>query len=167
MKAHSAGLVVYRLRNGQPEVLLGHIGGPWRAKQDLGAWSIPKGLIEEGEDPLGAAKREFIEELSLPVPEGKFIELGDIEQHNNKIVTAWAIEADIDVGNAKSNTFEVEWPPKSGQMREFPETDRVDWFSLSVAVQKVVKGQAELFERLAQKIGVDFDSAAGQQASLF
>src|SRR4051794_30477393 len=99
MKAHSAGLVVYRFKDGQPEVLLAHMGTPWWAKKDVGAWTIPKGLIEQNEEPLQAAKREFGEELGLAVPEGEFTELGDIDQHNNKTVTAWAIESDVDVSD--------------------------------------------------------------------
>jgi predicted NUDIX family NTP pyrophosphohydrolase len=154
MKAHSAGLVVYRIKAGQPEVLLAHMGAPWWAKKDIGAWTIPKGLVEEGEDPFSAAKREFGEELSLPVPEGEFTELGDIEQNNRKIVSAWAIEADLDVSNIKSNTFKAEWPPHSGQQQEFPEIDRAAWFGLAEAGQKCVSGQAELFERLADRLGL-------------
>lgn len=156
MKAHGAGLVVYRQTGGEPEVLLAHMGSPWWAKKDIGAWSIPKGLIEEGEDPLAAAKREFTEELGLNLPEGEVVELGDVEQHNNKIVTAWALEADLDVGTIKSNTFELEWPPRSGQIREFPEIDRAAWFSLPLAAQKCVRGQSELFERLANILHVPF-----------
>jgi predicted NUDIX family NTP pyrophosphohydrolase len=167
MKAHSAGLVVYRLTNGRPEVLLAHMGGPFHAKKDNGHWSIPKGLIDEGEDSLATAKREFTEELGLPAPDGDFVELDEIEQHNNKTVTAWAVKADIDVSDIKSNTFEMEWPPRSGQKQEFPEIDRADWFDLAEAGQKVIKGQAALFEKLAQKLDIEFDPNAGQQASLF
>jgi predicted NUDIX family NTP pyrophosphohydrolase len=158
MKAHSAGLIVYRLRNGQPEVLMAHMGAPWWVKKDVGAWTIPKGLINEGEEPLEAAKREFQEELGLQIPEGEFVELGDIDQHNNKTVTAWAIEADFDVSNIKSNTFKAEWPPKSGRTQEFPEIDRADWLTLTVAGQKAVRGQAELFARLANYLHMPLGS---------
>lgn len=167
MKLHSAGILVFRKINGQPQVLITHIGGPWLAKKDIGAWTIPKGLIEPGEEPLQAAKREFTEELSLPIPDDEFIELGDIEQHNNKTVSAWAIEADLDVTLIKSNSFMIEWPPKSGQQQQFPEVDRADWFNLIDAAPKLVKGQAELLVRLANILDIDFDPESGQQASLF
>ena len=156
MKEHSAGLLVFRQASGQPEVLLAHMGGPYHANKDDGHWTIPKGLIEEGEALLAAAKREFTEELGLKVPDGKYIELGHIEQHNKKLVTAWAVEADLDVSRIKSNTFEMEWPPRSGQKQEFPEIDRASWFDLPTAAQKAVRGQAKLFERLAQKLGLPF-----------
>src|SRR5258706_15349282 len=107
----SAGLVVYRQKNGKLEVLLAHMGSPWWAKKDKGAWSIPKGEYDSGDDPLANAKREFKEELGIEAPDGEYIELGEIKQNNNKQVTAWAIEADLDVSNIKCNTFEIEWPP--------------------------------------------------------
>jgi predicted NUDIX family NTP pyrophosphohydrolase len=170
-RAHSAGLVIYKLTSGRPEVLLAHMGAPWWAKKDIGAWSIPKGLIEEGEEPLDAAKREFGEELGLPVPEGDFIGLGDIEQHNRKTVSAWALEADIDATSITSNTFRTEWPPRSGKLQEFPEIDRAGWFSLAEAAQKAVRGQAPLFERLANHLHVPFgpEETRGEphQGSLF
>jgi predicted NUDIX family NTP pyrophosphohydrolase len=156
MKAHSAGLVVYRMSGGQPQVLLAHMGSPWWAKKDIGAWTIPKGEVEDGEQPFETAKREFGEELGLPLPEGKFIELGDIEQHNRKTVTAWAVEAEIDASQIKSNTVAIEWPPRSGKTQDFPEIDRAAWFGLAEAAQKTVRGQAELFERLANFLHVPF-----------
>lgn len=171
MKTLSAGLIVYRLKDGLPEVLLAHMGTPWWAKKDIGAWSIPKGEIEEGESPIDTARREFREELGIQVPEGELWELGSIEQHNNKTVTAWAIEADPDISVIKSNKVEIEWPPRSGQKQMFPEIDRVEWLSLGEAAQKSVRGQAELFERLANLLHVPF--GAGEipeppsQASLF
>ena len=170
MKAHSAGLVIYRTSAGQPEVLLAHMGAPWWAKKDVGAWSIPKGLVEDGEQPLDTAKREFGEELGLPVPEGEFIELGDIDQRNRKTVSAWAIEADPDVNEIKSNTFKAEWPPRSGKTQEFPEIDRVAWFGLPEAAQKCVPGQAGLFERLANHLHLPFGPElpdSPKQGSLF
>jgi len=147
------------------------MGAPWWAKKDVGAWSIPKGLIEEGEDPFITAQREFGEELGLAVPQGEFIELGEIEQHNRKTVSAWAIEADIDASVVNSNTFKAEWPPRSGRLQEFPEIDRAAWFSLAEASQKAVRGQAQLFERLANHLHVPFGpegaNAQPQQGSLF
>jgi predicted NUDIX family NTP pyrophosphohydrolase len=171
MKAHSAGLLVYRLTASGPEVLIAHMGSPWWAKKDIGAWTIPKGVIEDGEEALDTAKREFGEELSLPLPQGEYFELGVINQHNNKDVTAFAIEADIDISNIKSNTVEIEWPPKSGKLQEFPEIDRAAWLTLAEAAQKTVKGQAELFERLANRLSVPFGPETipepPQQKSLF
>jgi predicted NUDIX family NTP pyrophosphohydrolase len=171
MKKHSAGLVVYRMKDGLPEVLMAHLGSPWWAKKDAGAWTIPKGGIEENEEPFDTAKREFSEELGLGVPEGEFIELGDISQNNNKVVTAWAVESDIDVTDITSNTTKIEWPPRSGKMQEFPEIDRAAWFGLAEAAQKCVKGQAEFFERLANELHVPFGAEEipepPAQASLF
>ncbi|MGH7157027.1 MAG: NUDIX domain-containing protein [Candidatus Saccharimonadales bacterium] len=167
MKKHSAGLIVFRRTSDGPEVLIAHMGSPWWAKKDIGAWSIPKGEIEEGEDALQTAKREFAEELGLPSPKGEYIQLGVIEQHNNKTVAAWAIEANVDASSIKSNTFKVEWPPKSGKMQDFPEIDRAEWFSLSEAAKRVVRGQAELFERLAKHLDVNLEADSPQQGSLF
>ncbi len=167
MKKHSAGLIVFRRKGNDVEVLLAHMGTPWWAKKDIGAWTIPKGLVDAGETPFEAAKREFKEELSLPVPDGEFIELGDIEQHNNKIVSAWAVEADMDVSDTKSNVTRIEWPPRSGQMQDFPEIDRAEWFSLATASTKVVRGQSELFERLADKLGIAIEHSEPEQPSLF
>lgn len=146
------------MKDGQPEVLLAHMGGPFHAKKDDGHWSIPKGLVEEGEDPLAAAKREFSEELGLQVPEGEFIELGSVDQHNNKTVTAWAIEADIDTSNINSNTFEMEWPPRSGRQQQFPEIDRAGWFGLPEASRKVIRGQGDIFAKLADLLHIPFGS---------
>ena len=171
MKKHSAGLIVYRMKSGQPEVLLAHMGSPWWAKKDVGAWTIPKGGIEEGESPLDTAKREFTEELGVQVPDGEFINLGSIDQDNNKDVQAWAVEADPDISDIKSVTFEVEWPPRSGKKQEFPEIDRASWFNLAEAAQKSVKGQSGLFEKLADYLHVPFGSEeipkAPSQGSLF
>ncbi len=167
MKVHSAGIVVYRQTTGQPEVLLAHMGSPWWAKKDIGAWTIPKGVVEAGEQPIETAKREFSEELGLEPPQGEFIELGNIEQHNNKIVTAWAIEANPDISHIKSNSVEIEWPPKSGQTQEFPEIDRAAWFDLAEADQRVVSGQAELFKRLVKHLDIEINPVVSKQGSLF
>lgn len=154
MKTHSAGLIVYRFREGTLEVLLAHMGGPWFANKDAGAWSIPKGIIEAGEEPLAAAKREFGEELGLMVPESEYIKLADVVQHNNKTITAWAVQADLDVSAIKSNTFEAEWPPRSGQLQRFAEMDRAGWFSLLLASEKCVQGQEGLFKQLSNLPGI-------------
>lgn len=137
----SAGLLLYRRRDGPLEVMLAHMGGPFWARRDAGAWSIPKGEYGPDEDPLSAARREFVEELGLPVPSTEAIELGEIKQSTGKLVRTFAIEADIDVSNITSNTFGLEWPKGSGQTREFPEIDRADWFDLATAADKLVKGQ--------------------------
>lgn len=158
MKKRSAGLLAYRKVNGQIEVLIAHMGGPFHAKKDDGHWSIPKGEYEEGEDPLEVAKREFEEELGQPVPAGKLIEIGTVEQHNNKQVTAWAVETDVDTSVIKSNTFSLEWPPRSGKMQEFPEIDRAEWVNISQAPGKVIRGQGEIFNLLAEKLGHKLDS---------
>jgi predicted NUDIX family NTP pyrophosphohydrolase len=154
MKKQSAGLLVYRHRNGQVEVLIAHMGAPWWAKKDAGAWSIPKGEYSD-EDPKETARREFSEELGLEPPEGKWLKLGTIEQKNNKNVIAWAVEGDLVVSNIKSNTFKMEWPPRSGKMQEFPEIDRAGWFTLSEAAKKIIPAQIEFLERLADKLDVD------------
>lgn len=167
----SAGLLVYRKNKGSVEVLLAHMGSPWWAKKDIGAWSIPKGEIEENEDALETAKREFTEELGLQVPAGELIELGSVKQHNNKSVQAWAVEADMDASSIKSNTFKTQWPPRSGKIQEFPEVDRAEWFTLAEAAQKAVRGQAGLFEKLAEVLNVPFDTGKApeppEQGSLF
>lgn len=162
----SAGLLVYRKNGDKLEVLVAHMGAPWWAHKDKGAWTIPKGEYEQGDDPLANAKREFKEELSLDPPTGEYIELGVIKQNNNKQVMAWAVEADLDVSNIQSNTFKTEWPPKSGKMAEFPEIDRAEYMSLEKAVERLVPGQAELLERLADKLGYQKPKAS-EQSSLF
>lgn len=165
MKKLSAGLVVYKFENGELKVLLAHMGSPWWAKKDKGAWTIPKGEYTD-EEPLAAAKREFKEELGLDPPAGQLIELGSIEQNNNKTVTAWAVEADLDVTDTKSNTVNMQWPPKSGQFQDFPEIDRAAYLNLEEAAEKLVPGQAELLNRLAEKLGYQ-KSAPPEQSSLF
>ncbi len=151
MAKRSAGLLVFRRGPaGQPstEVLLVHPGGPFWARKDAGAWSIPKGEYTDDESPADAARREFVEETGLPVPEGALIELGEVKQKGGKIVTGFAIEADVDVSGAVSNTFEMEWPPRSGVKRSFPEVDRVEWFSLAPAREKILAAQREFLDRL-------------------
>jgi len=149
MPKESAGLLLYRRSNGLLEVFLVHPGGPFWAKKDAGSWSIPKGEIEAGEDLLEAAKREFQEETGL-VPVGTFQPLEPIRQKGGKIVHAWAAECDLDSATIKSNTFSMEWPPRSGKMQEFPEIDRAGWFEIGVAKRKILKSQLALLEQLAR-----------------
>lgn len=151
MQQVSAGLLMYRKAEAGLEVFLVHPGGPVWTKRDLGAWSIPKGLIDPGEDKLETAKREFNEETSL-VPAGPFIYLGDIQQKSGKRVYAWAFEGDCDPTQVKSNTFTCEWPPKSGQIRKFPEIDQGEFFSLPDARRKINQKQAELLDRLEKHL---------------
>lgn len=132
------------------EVLLGHMGGPFFARRDAGAWSVPKGEYEPDETAWDAARREFQEELGLVPPEGEAIELGEVRQSNGKVVTAWAIEADLDPAAMVPGTFRMEWPPKSGQVQEFPELDRVEWLSLERAREVVVTAQATFLDRLTE-----------------
>jgi len=153
-KKHSAGILLYRHASDAPEFLLVHPGGPFWAKRDEGAWSIPKGQIEDGEEARGCAIRELGEELG-PVPEinpDALIELGSIRQRGGKVVEAWAIEGEFDPGALDSNTFSIEWPPRSGREREFPEVDRAGWFGLAAAREKMIPAQAEFLDRLLEHL---------------
>jgi predicted NUDIX family NTP pyrophosphohydrolase len=143
----SAGILAFRLGEGALEVLLIHPGGPFWAKKDAGSWSIPKGLYTEDEDALVAAKREFEEETGLK-PVGDFIELGAFRQLSGKTISAWAIENDFDISAFKSNTFSMEWPPRSGRIQEFPEADRAQWFGAAEARRKITKGQVPIVDAL-------------------
>ena len=143
----SAGILVFRRSAGAVEVFLVHPGGPFWAKKDDGAWSIPKGELAPGEDPLAAAKREFREETGQAI-EGDFISLGDIRQASGKVVAAWAVEGEIDARAIASNSFEMEWPPRSGRRQSFPEVDRAAWFSLDEARRRINRGQTAFLERL-------------------
>jgi predicted NUDIX family NTP pyrophosphohydrolase len=153
MTKHSAGLLLYRIREGTLEVFLAHPGGPFWAKKDLGVWSIPKGEIDEGEEPLGAARREFEEETGFR-PEGIFRELTPVRQRSGKIVHAWAVEGDCDPTALRSNTFTLEWPPRSGRMQEIPEMDRGGWFAVDLAKEKILEGQRGLLDELRRLIGL-------------
>ena len=144
----SAGVLLYRTRDGVVEVLIAHPGGPFWARKDDGAWSIPKGEYADGDDPWEAAQREFSEELGLPVPDGERIEFGSLKQPGGKVVTAFAVQGDLDVTDARSNTFQLEWPKGSGKMREFPEVDRVGWFTVAQARTKLLNGQRTFLDRL-------------------
>jgi predicted NUDIX family NTP pyrophosphohydrolase len=152
MARRSAGILLYRRRDGATEVLLVHPGGPFWAKKDRGAWSIPKGEYEEGEDPLVVALREFEEETGQPPPRADLVELGEVRQRGGKVVTAWAAPGDVDPATITSNTFTLEWPPRSGSRREFPEVDRAGWFDLATARDKLLATQAELVDRLREHL---------------
>ncbi len=148
----SAGILAYRHSAGAIEVLIAHPGGPFWAKRDEGVWSIPKGEVEVGEDFLLAARREFSEELGVASPEGPYLELGAITQKAGKEVLAWAVEADVDPDAVLSNTFTMEWPPRSGRQAEFPEIDRVAWVSPDEARVRLNPAQVELVERLLDQV---------------
>jgi predicted NUDIX family NTP pyrophosphohydrolase len=168
MAKQSAGILLYRMNGTGVEVLLVHSGGPFWAKKDKGAWSIPKGEFTDDEEPLAAAKREFNEELGSPAPEGEYIDLGTVKQSGGKTVYAWTIQADFEPAMFRSNTFTMEWPPKSGQEQEFPEVDKVAWVPLDKAEAKVFKGQVAFFSTLAEKLGKAIQpSEPPEQASLF
>jgi predicted NUDIX family NTP pyrophosphohydrolase len=149
MPPHSSGLLLFRLRNNQLQVLLVHPGGPFWAKKDEGAWSIPKGLILENESLLAAARREFQEETGFSV-DGEFKDLGEFRQPSGKIVRAFALEKDLDETKVSSNKFSLEWPKDSGIMREYPEIDRAGWFDIGQARMKILKGQAAFLDRLIE-----------------
>ena len=146
----SAGLVVFREQEGALQVLLGHMGGPYWARKDAGAWSIPKGELDDGEEALAGARREYREELGHEAPDGPVVELGEIRQRGGKRVVAFAVEGDFDPAQLRPGTFELEWPPRSGRRQAFPEVDRVAWFDLASAREKVVQGQIALLDRLAE-----------------
>lgn len=148
MPRMSAGLLLYRRGADGYDVLIGHPGGPFWARKDEAAWSIPKGEYTDDEDPWVAAQREFVEEIGLPVPEGPRVALPPVKQSGGKIVTAFALAADLDVTDSVSNTFELEWPKGSGTIKEFPEMDRVAWFSVADAYVKLLKGQRPLLDHL-------------------
>ena len=146
----SAGILLYRRAANDLEVLLVHPGGPFWTRRDAGAWSIPKGEYEPEDDPLAAARREFEEELGSAPPGTEPLELGEVRQKSGKLVRAWALEGDLEATAAFSNNFTVEWPPRSGQMRQFPEVDRAEWFTLAAAREKINSAQAAFLDRLAE-----------------
>lgn len=148
----SAGLLLYRRREGTLEVLIAHMGGPFWARKDRGAWSIIKGQYTAPETPFEAACREFTEETGSPPPDGEALPLGEVVQGSGKRVTAWAIESDFDPATIVSQTFTAEWPPRSGQMQEFPEIDRAAWFDTETAKEKLVRAQAAFVDRLARRV---------------
>jgi predicted NUDIX family NTP pyrophosphohydrolase len=148
----SAGILLFRRHPAGMEVMLVHPGGPFWAKKDPGAWSIPKGLADEGEDLLATAKREFLEETGMAV-DGEFLDLGAHKQASGKTIVAWAHEGDFDTESLKSNAFAIEWPPHSGRMAEFPEVDRAAWYSIDEALKKINKGQRPIIAALAERLG--------------
>lgn len=149
-KRESAGLLLYRQRDGRREALLVHPGGPFWQKRDDGVWSIPKGEIGENETGIDVARREFHEELGVPAPDGEVTSLGTVRQAGGKVVHAWALSGDLDVTQTTSNTFEIEWPPRSGKIQRFPEVDRAAWFDLDTARHKMVPAQSAFIDRLEE-----------------
>jgi predicted NUDIX family NTP pyrophosphohydrolase len=154
MARRSAGILLYRRPGPEPEVLLVHPGGPFWARKDDGAWSIPKGEYAEDEDPRAAALREFEEELGTAPPDGAdaLLDLGEVRQRSGKVVTAYALEGDLDASAISSNTFPMEWPPRSGRTQDFPEVDRAGWFAPTEARAKLNPAQAELIDRLLERL---------------
>lgn len=154
MAKRSAGILLYRRRDERLEIFLVHPGGPFWAKKDLGAWSIPKGEYQEDEDPFEVAKREFEEETGAAI-EGEFAPLGEVKQAGGKIVSCWAIEGDCDPATLRSNTFQMEWPPRSGKQKEFPEVDRWEWFVFPEAEKRILPGQRPFLQQLARLLLAD------------
>jgi predicted NUDIX family NTP pyrophosphohydrolase len=154
MGAKSAGLLVYRIpSDGDVEVLLAHPGGPFWARKGDGSWTVPKGEYDESEEPLAAAFREFAEETGLVLPHRDAVFLGELRQPGGKRVMVWALETDLDVTRASSNTFQLEWPIGSGQVREFPEVDRLEWVTLDLARRRLLQGQVPFLDRLMEVVG--------------
>ena len=147
----SAGILLYRRRAGELEVLLAHPGGPFWAKRDLGAWTLPKGEIDEGEDPHAAARREFVEETGFEIGDSG-IALQPVKQPSGKTIYAWAVEGDCDAAAARSIAFRMEWPPKSGKEEEFPEIDKVEWFAIPEAERRILPGQAPFLAQLRSRV---------------
>jgi predicted NUDIX family NTP pyrophosphohydrolase len=153
MPKHSAGILLYRFKEGNLEVFLVHPGGPFWARKDMGAWSIPKGEYEEGEDPVKAAQRELAEETGIEL-NSPLIDLGELRQPSGKVVHVWAAAHDCDPSKIHSNTFKMEWPPKSGKLQEFPEVNRGAWYATTVAKSKLHKGQAGFIDTLREMLGL-------------
>lgn len=150
--SRSAGILLYRRTGTGVEVLLAHMGGPLWARRDNRAWTVPKGEYDESEEPFAAAAREFAEELGVPAPTGAPVELGEVRQSGGKLVTVWAIEADLDPDSIVPGTFAMEWPKGSGQVREFPEIDRVAWLAPEAATAKVIAAQQVFLDRLLERL---------------
>ncbi|HTT54265.1 MAG TPA: NUDIX domain-containing protein [Streptosporangiaceae bacterium] len=152
MAKRSAALLVYRRGGDGLEVLIAHMGGPFWARRDAGAWSIPKGECENGEDPLATARREFAEELGTAAPGGEPVTLGEFRQPSGKVIISYAIEGDVDLAGFRSNTFALEWPRGSGVIQEFPEMDRAEWMTAGRAAGKLVKGQLPILDALRERL---------------
>ena len=152
MSTHSFGLLAWRRTPDGLEVLLAHMGGPFWAGKDAGAWTIPKGLPGGDETPLATARREFAEELGLPAPDGEAVDLGEVQQRGGKVVRAWAVETDLDPDTIVPGTFEMTWPPRSGRTQSFPEIDRVHWMGPDEARGLIVTAQADLVDRLLEQV---------------
>ncbi len=157
MPQRSAGILLYRLKSRVPDVLLVHPGGPYWATKDDGAWSIPKGLVDPAEETLAAARRELFEETGC-VAAGDALPLGDFRQPGGKVITAYAVQGDFDLAEFRSNTFAMEWPPKSGRSATFPEADRAGWFAIAVAEAKMLKGQRPILAALLERLGDAMDA---------
>jgi predicted NUDIX family NTP pyrophosphohydrolase len=164
MAPQSAGILVYRRTMGIVQFLLAHPGGPFWSKKDEGSWSIPKGLYQERETAIDAARRELQEEIGLTIT-GALVELGKFKQPSGKVISAWAAESDFDVAELRSNSFSLEWPLKSGRQMEFPEVDRAGWFSLTEAAAKITRGQLPILMRLATELGLDVPAAPETSSS--
>jgi predicted NUDIX family NTP pyrophosphohydrolase len=154
-RVDSAGILLWRRRDGHVEVFIAHMGGPFWAGKDDHAWSIPKGEYESGEPALVAAKREFLEEIGVSAPALDYLALGEFRQSSGKVVTAFAAESDLEVAQVNSNTFPLEWPPRSGSFQDFPEIDRAEWMSVADASRRLVKGQLPMLGALEQSLGPD------------
>jgi predicted NUDIX family NTP pyrophosphohydrolase len=154
MPVRSAGILLYRRAASGPEVLLVHPGGPFWARRDEGAWSIPKGEHDDGEDAVDAARREFAEETGSALALDALVPLGEVRQRSGKRVAAWAAEGDLDPAEVRSNTFEMEWPPRSGRTQAFPEVDRAEWFPLEEAQRRMLPAQAPFVDRLREQLGL-------------
>jgi predicted NUDIX family NTP pyrophosphohydrolase len=148
----SAGLLLHRTRGGVLEVLLGHPGGPYFARRDDGVWTIPKGEVDPGEDELAAAHREFTEEIGIAPPDSDPLPLGETTQSNGKVAVVWALQGDLDVAEISCNLFEMEWPPRSGQLQSFPELDRAGWFDVETARRKAFASQRPFLDRLLEAL---------------
>jgi predicted NUDIX family NTP pyrophosphohydrolase len=153
MSRTSAGILLWRRADAGPEVLIGHMGGPFWARKDERGWSIPKGEYGPGEEAFAVACREFEEELGSPVPATDFMDLGELRTTSSKVLAVWAAEGDLDASAAVSNTFTLEWPPRSGRMQEFPEIDRAAWVAVEEARTKLVAGQVGFLDRLLERLG--------------